>query len=70
MIAKQVLIPTRGRRPATDGWSWIDRRFVRESAPRLAYEAIQSCFVPAVVSALIRETGNVPFCTVLRPLYC
>jgi len=39
---------------------------VREFDPRLIYEAILLYFFPAVVSALIRETGSVPFCTVLR----
>jgi hypothetical protein len=50
MIAKQVLIPNRVRRPPTDGWSWIDRRFVREFAPRLTHEAILLYFFLAAVS--------------------
>jgi hypothetical protein len=50
MIAKQVLIPSRVRRPPTDGWSWIDRRFVREFAPRLTHEAILLYFFLAAVS--------------------
>jgi hypothetical protein len=50
MITKQVLIPNRVRRPPTDGWSWIDRRFVREFAPRLTHEAILLYFFLAAVS--------------------
>ena len=38
------------RRPPTDGWSWIDRRFVREFAPRLSQEAILLYFFLAAVS--------------------
>ena len=36
--------------PAADGWSWIDRRFVRELAPRLSREAILLYFFLAAVS--------------------
>lgn len=50
MIVKQVLIPSRVRRPPTDGWSWIDRRFVREFAPRLTHEAILLYFFLSAVS--------------------
>jgi len=40
MIHKRVLNTDRVRRPPKGGWSWIDRRFVREFAPRLSHEAI------------------------------
>ena len=40
MIHKRILVPDRVRRPPMDGWSWIDRRFVRDFAPRLSREAI------------------------------
>ena len=50
MIAKQILVPSRVRRPPTDGWSWIDRRFLREHAPRLSHEAIVLYFFLAAVS--------------------
>jgi len=50
MIHKQVLMADRVRRPPTDGWSWIDRRFVREHAPRLSQEAILLYFFLAAVS--------------------
>ena len=36
MIHKHILVPDRVRRPPADGWSWIDRRFLREHAPRLS----------------------------------
>lgn len=50
MIAKQVLVPDRVRRRPTAGWSWIDRRFLRERAPRLTHEAIVLYFFLAAVS--------------------
>lgn len=50
MIHKQILVPDRVRRPPAGGWSWIDRRFVRERAPRLTHEAIVLYFFLAAVS--------------------
>jgi hypothetical protein len=50
MIQKQILVPDRVRRPPTEGWSWTDRRFVREHAPRLSHEAILLYFFLAAVS--------------------
>jgi hypothetical protein len=50
MIAKQILVPGRVRHPPTDGWSWIDRRFLREHAGRLSHEAIVLYFFLAAVS--------------------
>jgi hypothetical protein len=50
MIHKQILVPDRVRRPPTSGWSWIDRRFVRERASRLSHEAILLYFFLAAVS--------------------
>jgi hypothetical protein len=50
MIHKQILVPERVRRPPRDGWSWIDRRFVREHAPRLSHEAILLYFFLAAVA--------------------
>ena len=32
MIQKRVLVPSRLRRPPATGWSWVDRRFLREHA--------------------------------------
>src|SRR5271157_319396 len=50
MIPKQILVPDRVRRPPREGWSWIDRRFLREHAPRLSHEAIVLYFFLAAVS--------------------
>jgi hypothetical protein len=50
MVHKQVLLPDRVRRPPSDGWSWIDRRFLREHAPRLSHEAILLYFFLVAVS--------------------
>jgi hypothetical protein len=50
MIHKQVLVPDRVRRPPPDGWSWIDRRFLREHAPRLSHDAILLYFFLVAVS--------------------
>jgi hypothetical protein len=50
MIQKQVLAPDRVRRPPREGWSWIDRRFLREHAPRLSHEAIFLYLFLAAVS--------------------
>ena len=50
MIHKRILVPGRVRRPPTDGWSWIDRRFVRDFAPRLSHEAIALYFFLAAVA--------------------
>ena len=50
MIHKEVLLPDRVRRPPSGGWSWIDRRFLREHAPRLSHEAILLYFFLAAVS--------------------
>ena len=50
MIHKQILVADRVRRPPSEGWSWIDRRFLREHAPRLSHEAIVLYFFLAAVS--------------------
>jgi hypothetical protein len=50
MIPKQILVADRVRRPPREGWSWIDRRFLREHAPRLSHEAIVLYFFLAAVS--------------------
>ena len=50
MIQKHILVLDRVRRPPADGWSWIDRRFLREHAPRLSHEAILLYFFLAAVS--------------------
>jgi hypothetical protein len=40
MIEKRVLVPERLRRPPATGWSWIDRRFLREHGDSLSREAL------------------------------
>ena len=50
MIQKQLLIPDRVRRPPREGWSWIDRRFLKQHASRLSHEAILLYFFLAAVS--------------------
>jgi hypothetical protein len=50
MIEKHVLIRDRVRRPPREGWSWIDRRFLREYASRLSHEALVLYFFLAAVS--------------------
>ncbi len=50
MFPKQSLVPDRVRRPPAEGWSWIDRCFLREHAPRLSHEAIVLYFFLAAVS--------------------
>jgi len=50
MIAKELLVPDRVRRPPREGWSWVDRRFLREHAARLSHEAIALYLFLAAVS--------------------
>lgn len=40
MIEKRVLVPTRLRCPPATGWSWVDRRFLREHGDSLSREAM------------------------------
>lgn len=40
MIPKRILVPERLRRPPATGWSWIDRRFLREHAEQLSRDAV------------------------------
>jgi hypothetical protein len=40
MIQKHVLVPQRLRRPPATGWSWLDRRFLREHGDYLSREAV------------------------------
>jgi hypothetical protein len=50
MIEKRILAPERVRTPPRQGFSWIDRRFLREFASRLSHEAIVLYFFLAAVS--------------------
>lgn len=49
-IQKRVLVADRVRRPPVDGFSWVDRRFLREFAERLSGEAVFLYFFYAAVS--------------------
>src|ERR1700730_3411224 len=40
MIPKRLLVPERLRRPPATGWSWLDRRFLREHGDYLSREAM------------------------------
>ena len=40
MIPKRILVPQRLRRPPPTGWSWLDRRFLREHGDYLSREAV------------------------------
>ena len=50
MIHKRILVTDRVRRPPREGFSWVDRRFLREFASRLSREAIELYFFLAAVS--------------------
>jgi hypothetical protein len=50
MIEKRVLVANRLRRPPAEGFSWIDRRFLRDYAERLSGDAILLYFFLAAVS--------------------
>jgi hypothetical protein len=40
MISKRVLVPQRLRCPPATGWSWLDRRLLREHGDYLSREAL------------------------------
>jgi hypothetical protein len=50
MTRKPILVPTRLRRPPATGWSWVDRRFVREHMTHLSREAVLLYFFLAAVA--------------------
>ena len=50
MIEKRLLVRERLRRPPDTGWSWVDRRFVREYAEHLSREAVLLYFFLAAVA--------------------
>lgn len=50
MIQKRLLVPDRVRRPPREGFSWVDRRFLREYAARLPGDAILLYLFLAAVS--------------------
>lgn len=50
MIPKRLLVADRVRQVPREGFSWIDRRFMREYAERLTGDAIALYFFLAAVS--------------------
>ena len=40
MVPKRILVADRLRRPPATGWSWVDRRFLREHGDYLSREAV------------------------------
>ena len=50
MIQKRILVPQRLRRPPATGWSWLDRRFLREHGDYLSREALLLYFFLAAVA--------------------
>ena len=50
MIQKRILVPERLRRPPATGWSWVDRRFLREHAEHLSREAVLLYFFLSAVA--------------------
>ena len=49
-IPKRILVPQRLRRPPATGWSWTDRRFLREHGDHLSREAMLLYFFLAAVA--------------------
>lgn len=49
-IQKRILAADRVRHPPTDGFSWVDRRFLREFAVRLSGDAVLMYFFLTAVS--------------------
>ncbi len=49
-IQKRILVADRVRRPPSDGFSWTDRRFLREFAVRLSGDAVFLYLFLAAVS--------------------
>jgi hypothetical protein len=40
MVPKRILVPQRLRHPPATGWSWLDRRFLREHGDSLSRDAV------------------------------
>ena len=50
MPQKPILVPARLRRPPPTGWSWVDRRFIREHMAYLSREAVLLYFFLSAVA--------------------
>jgi hypothetical protein len=49
-MEKRILVAQRLRRPPATGWSWMDRRFLREHGDYLSREAVLLYFFLAAVA--------------------
>ena len=49
-VRKTIIVGARVRKPPPEGWSWIDRRFLRDHAASLSRDAILLYFFLAAVS--------------------
>ena len=45
-----ILVPARLRHPPQTGWSWVDRRFIREHAAHLSHDAVLLYFFLCAVA--------------------
>jgi hypothetical protein len=50
MVPKRILVADRLRRPPATGWSWVDRRFLREHGDYLSREAVLLYFFLTAVA--------------------
>lgn len=50
MTEKRILVAQRLRRPPATGWSWVDRRFLREHGDYLSREAVLLYFFLVAVA--------------------
>jgi len=50
MPSTPILVPERLRRPPATGWSWVDRRFMRDHAARLSRDAVLLYFFLTAVA--------------------
>ena len=50
MSPTPILVPARMRRPPATGWSWVDRRFLREHAAYLSRDAVLLYFFLSAVA--------------------
>jgi hypothetical protein len=50
MTEKRILVAQRLRRPPATGWSWVDRRFLREHGDYLSREAVLLYFLLTAVA--------------------
>jgi hypothetical protein len=63
-----ILVPARLRRPPKTGWSWVDRRFMREHAAYLSRDAMLLYFFLCAVANKhgLSFYGDVTVATLLR----